>query len=56
MLAAAGLFVPWGVNARQMIGGRADRPPAPLDGLLAIVDSGTMRRLADVRDRLTRTA
>ena len=55
-LAAAGLFVPWGVNARQMIGGRAAQPPAPLDALLAIVDSGTMRRLAGVRDRLTRIA
>ena len=55
-LAEAGLFVPWGVNARQMIGGRSDAPPAPLDGLLSIVDSSTMHRLATVRDRMTRDA
>jgi len=51
-LAAAGLFVPWGVNARQMIGGRAPHAPAPLDRLLDIVDSGTMRRLATVKERI----
>ncbi|GAA3818601.1 hypothetical protein GCM10022242_20530 [Nocardioides panacisoli] len=55
-LAAEGLFVPWGVNARQMIGGRGDGPPAPLDELLSIVESGTMHRLATVRDRLTKDA
>lgn len=54
-LAASGLFVPWGVNARQMIGGRAPSAPAPLDKLLSVVDSGAMRRLAGVRSRLADT-
>ncbi|GAA1529189.1 class I SAM-dependent methyltransferase [Nocardioides humi] len=52
-LAEAGLFTPWGVNARQMIGGRRSAPSAPLDQLLTIVDSSVMRRLASVKARIS---
>lgn len=51
-LAADGLFVPWGVNAVQMVGGRSARPPARLGELLSIVDSRTMQSLRRTKARL----
>lgn len=52
-LAEAGLFVPWGVNAKQMIGGKTATAPEPLASLLAVVDNKAMHALTSVKRRVT---
>ncbi|HEY4377355.1 MAG TPA: class I SAM-dependent methyltransferase, partial [Acidimicrobiales bacterium] len=51
-VAADGLFVPWGENARQMIGGTTPEPSGALASLLSVTSSRAMGALHGLRRRI----